>query len=144
VAKCIVCSKSAGPFYSLHKACHLVYRNTLTCLEDKFTSPLLESDAYSDLIEEVKACKPATPFSSDLFTKLLVKAWSTQAKQCVKSSNFQVERANNLILLAKEFEITDENLEPYLFTRLKNIPYLDTLQKTNTVDKQFKNIPEHI
>lgn len=144
MAKCIVCSKSAGPFYSLHRACHSVYRNTLTCLEDKLSSSLLESSNYSKIIEEVQACKPATSFSSDLFDKLFIKAWSTQANQCVKSSALQVERASNLIQLANEHAINEEALEPYLLTRLKNIQYLDSLQRTNTIEKHFESIPEII
>ena len=144
MAKCVVCSKSAGPFYSLHKACHLVYRDTQTCLQDNLSPSVLQSGNNSKVVEAIQSCKPTSAFSAAQFKKLFVQEWSKQANQCVKKSNLQIEVAKNLLRLAEEYSLSDEDLEPFLLMRLENVPHLDGLQKNKTIEKKFKAIPENI
>lgn len=144
MAKCIVCSKSAGPFYSLHKACHSVYRNTEACLQDKLSTFSSSQFDNENVTSEIQACQPTSNFSAKIFKKLFIKAWSTQASDCVKSSSLQVTAAKKLLSLAEAFDLKDEELEPFLMQRVQNIEYLDRLQKNQVIEKQFENIPESI
>ena len=57
MAKCIVCSKSAGPFNSLHKSCLSIYQDTERCLQEKISSCSSEYKSFSEQLEGIQACK---------------------------------------------------------------------------------------
>jgi len=74
VGKCIVCNKSAGPFYSLHKACYKVYEDTRQCLAQSLSN-CIETDAHDEeLLDSLQRCKPISKFSASLFTSLIKRA----------------------------------------------------------------------
>lgn len=144
MAKCVVCSKSAGPFYSLHKACLAVYQNTRKCLEDKFSDCMVSADTSSDVVTSIQSCKPSAQFSETHFRELVSKAWLKQAKPIVKSASLNLAAAKVLLLIADGFDFNNQDVDDYLLVRLSNIEYLDRLQKNQPIDKSFNDIPQDI
>lgn len=144
MGKCVVCSKSAGPFHQLHKSCLPVYQAARKCLHDKF-STCLESDAVvSDLLESIQSCKPNEQFLLSQFKELLVHQWQKQAKLVVKKSTLDVASAKILTSIADRFEIKNEDVDEFLLVRLSNIEHLDRLQKKQIIEKTFDHLPEGI
>ena len=144
MAKCVVCSKSAGPFYSLHKACLPAYQNTRKCLEDKFSDCMVSPDASSDAVANIQSCKPSAQFSESQFKELVSKAWLKQAEPIVKSSSLNLAAANVLLLIADGFDFNNQDVDDYLLVRLSNAKHLDRLQNNQSIDKCFEDIPEGI
>lgn len=144
MAKCVVCSKSAGPFYSLHKACLTVYQNTRKCLEDKFSDCIASADTSSNAVANIQSCKPSTRFSETHFKELVSKAWLKQAESIVKSSSLNLAAANVLLQIADGIDFNNQDVDDYLLVRLSNAEYLDRLQNNQPIDKSFDDIPDGI
>ncbi len=136
MGKCIVCNKSAGPFYSLHKVCLPVYRDTQQRLKTKI-SEYLSSEAHVST-EEILSCKSSEAFSEFHFKQICIKAWCEYAKLVVKKASPDVASAKKLIHLANELNITKAETESYLWSRLENLEYLDALQKNQQIEIQTK------
>ena len=134
MGKCIVCNKSAGPFYSLHKACLPVYRETQQCLKTKISEFLTSGTSIS--IDEILSCKPSEAFSTFYFKQICVKAWCENAQLLVKSTSPDIVCAQKLLQLANELSIDKEDTEPYLWSRLTNLEFLDALQKNQEIKMQ--------
>ncbi len=132
MGKCIVCNKSAGPFYSLHKACLPVYQNTQQSLKTKLSS-YLDSDEESS-IADLKACRPSEGFSEYHFKQICIKAWQEHARHVVSQASLNVPVAKKLLNIANEFEIYKNETEPYLISRLMNFEYLQALQNDQSIE----------
>ena len=132
MAKCVVCSKSAGPFHSLHKACLSTYQDTRRCLREKFsdyiTSDEFSEDVSADIIDILNDCRSLEKFSKPHFKELFIKVWQEQAKRTIKGSSPDLLTAKKLVHLADGFKINDDDVEEYLYTRLFNVEYLELLQ----------------
>ena len=133
MGKCIVCSKSAGPFYSLHKACYKIYQNTRECLEQTL-SKCIRSDVHGDeLIDSLHSCKPPSNFSLSLFESLIKRAWQDQSKAVLKGKPLNSKHANYLLAVAPQLEIEDKDVEPYLFSKLANLEHLICINQDKAV-----------
>lgn len=133
MGKCIVCSKSAGPFYSLHKACYKIYEGARECLEQTL-SKCIRSDVHGDeLLDSLYSCKPQSNFSLSLFESLIRRAWQDQAKEVLKSQPLNSNHAKYLLAVAPELEIQDKDVEPYLFSKLANLENLICINQNKAV-----------
>ena len=136
MGKCIVCNKSAGPFYSLHKSCYKVYEDTRECLRRAFSRAIKSSVQQSKLEETINECRPIASFSQSLFVSLVKREWQDQALQIVKTKTPNSEYADYLLSMAKILEIDAIDIEPHLFTRLANIKHLEDLNQNKIVLQQ--------
>ena len=137
VAKCIVCNKSAGPFYSLHKSCYQVYQDTRECIRQVFSKSIESCEQTNKFTSSIEECKPSTFFSQSLFDSLVKREWQDQANRIVKSKELKGEDANYLLDIAPVLEIEDKNVEPHLFTRLSNIEHLERFQQMESIADVF-------
>lgn len=128
MAKCVVCSKSAGPFHSLHKVCLATYQDTRKCLREKIPEYISSNETSADIVESLNACKSSEKFSTSHFKELFVKTWQEQAELTVKNSSPHLSAANKLVQLADGFDVNDNDVDGYLYTRLFNVEHLDRLQ----------------
>jgi hypothetical protein len=137
VAKCVVCSKSAGPFHSLHKACLSTYQDTRGCLRKKLAD-YITAEAFSiNLIETLNACKPSEKFSKLHFKELFIKTWREEAKLTTKDSSPNLLTAKKLVHLAEAFDVSDEDVGEYLLTRLSCVEHLDRLKTNKPLESKF-------
>ena len=134
MAKCVVCSKSAGPFHSLHKSCLPSYQDTRRSLREKFSDYITAEEFTTDAVETLRACKLSENFSEVHFKELFVKIWQEQAKLTVKDSSPHLLNAKKLVQLADGFDLSDKDVEEYLYTRLYNVGYLELLQKKQSLN----------
>jgi len=133
VGKCIVCNKSAGPFYSLHKACYKVYEDTRQCLAQSLSN-CIETDAHDEeLLDSLQRCKPISKFSASLFTSLIKRAWQDKSLEVLKSKSLSAEHANYLLSVASELEVEDDDVEPHLFYRLSNLEHLICINENKSL-----------
>ncbi len=144
MSKCIVCSKSAGPFHSLHKACLPVYQNTRKCLENKFSDCIASADSSSDVVVTIQSCNPSKQFSVTLFKVLVSKAWFKQAELVIKDSSLNLAATKVLLRIADGFGINNQDIDDYLLVRLSNVEQLQRLQNNQPIDKCFEDISEEI
>ena len=131
MGKCIVCNKSAGPFYSLHKVCLPVYRDAQKCLKTKL-STYLNSEKEAP-ISSFLSCRPSEAFSKDYFKQICINAWEEHAKRIVSLAELDAVSAKKLLHIASELEFSSNEIERYLLLRLKNIEYLEVLQNDQQV-----------
>ena len=144
MGKCVVCSKSAGPFHELHKSCLTVYQSTRKCLQEKFSDCIENTDNSSDAVEAIQSCKPTEKFSQPHFKKLVVKIWQQQAKLIVKSASFNLDVTKALLHIANGLEINNEDVDDYLLTRLENLECLNRIQNMQAIEKSFEHVPEGV
>jgi len=144
VGKCVVCSKSAGPFNSLHKSCLSVYQGVRKCLHDSFSDCIESVGDISDPVEAIHSCKPSSQFSESQFKELVLKVWLKQAILVVKDTSLNPTATKVLLGIADEFGISNEDVDDYLLVRLSNAEHLDCLQKNQTISKIFDTVPESI
>ena len=140
MGKCIVCAKSAGPFYSLHKACYQAYEDTRQCLRQVFSKSIETTLQEDEFVELLNDCRPSASFSLRLFEDLVKRAWQDQAKQIIKSKSLNAGHANYLRDLATTLEIEDKDVEPHLFQRLANVEYLVCIDQRQPIAKIFTEI----
>jgi hypothetical protein len=151
VAKCVVCSKSAGPFHSLHKICLPRYQDTRRCLREKFAyyisaeefSEDVSADISANIIDTLNACASSAKFSKLHFKELFVKVWQEQAKLTIKDSSPHLLTAKKLVHLADGFDVNDDDVDEYLYTRLYNVQYLELLQNKESLNVSL-DVPEGI
>jgi len=134
VAKCVVCSKSSGPFHSLHKTCLPEYQNTRKCLRETFTDYIAAAEFSADSYNSLNACKPSDQFSQIHFKELFIKAWQEEAKLAIKDAAPNLLTAKKLVDLAEKFDVDDEDVDGYLFTRLSNVEHLERIQNKKPLD----------
>jgi hypothetical protein len=144
VAKCVVCGKSAGPFYSLHKSCLSDYQNTRKSLKDALSECVASSESSRDIVTKIQSCKPSAHFSEAHFKQLFLKAWQEQASVIIKNSTLNPVATNKLLHLAEKFNLNKEDVDEHLLTRLYNVEYLDRLQKKLPLKKNFQQVPEEL
>ena len=137
VGKCIVCNKSAGPFYSLHKSCYQIYQDVRECLRQVFLKSIELCEQSSKLTSAIEKCKPSSLFSQSLFNSLVKREWQDQAIRIIKSKELNGEKANYLLDIAPALEIEDKDVEPHLFTRLSNIEHLERIQQMKSIADVF-------
>ncbi len=137
MGKCVVCNKSAGPFYSLHKACYPVYEDAIQCLQQTFSDAVKSAIGQSRIKEAIYACRPSSAFSLNLFETLTRRVWQEQATRLVKSKSLNPEYANTLLDIAKSLGLEDRDVTPYLFLRLSNIEHLACIQQGRVPSKSF-------
>jgi len=126
VAKCVVCSKSAGPFHSLHKACLPDYQNTRKCLRENLAEYIAQESSL-DKAATLHVCKPSDQFSSEHFKELFIKAWQEEAKHAVKDAELNLSTAKKLVHVAELFDVDDSDVDGYLYTRLSNVEFLEKI-----------------
>jgi hypothetical protein len=144
VGKCIVCQKSAGPFYSLHKACYQVYEDTRECLRQVLSSAIDTSIQVEGLTESLNDCRPTLSFSLRLFESLVRRAWHDQAKQIVKRKVVNAEHANYILSVASALEVEDKDVDSNLFVRLANIEHLACINQNQPISKRFTEMENRI
>lgn len=140
MGKCIVCSKSAGPFYSLHKACYPVYESTNRCLQQAVADIASSTAGQEGIRQRVEACRPSSTFSQSLFETLITRAWQEQAARTVKSRSPDPGQANNLLGLASTFGLKEEAVDPHLFLRLSNIEHFTGIQQGRRPSRSFPDV----
>ena len=111
MGKCIVCNKSAGPFYSLHKACLPCYRESQLCLKTKLSAYLSSEEKIS--VSDIQSCRPSENFSEFYFKQIFIKAWQEHANQVVSHASLNILSANKLVHLASEFDVSKSEVEPF-------------------------------
>lgn len=136
MAKCIVCAKSAGPFYSLHKPCYKIYEDTKECLNKTFINCISSGYCDEKLIDTLQICKPRTQFSNALFESLLKRTWENQSKEVLKTKSLNSKHAAYMLAISSELGIGEEDVEPYLFYKLSNLEYLISIYE----NKPFSDI----
>ncbi len=144
MAKCIVCNRSAGPFYSLHKACYKIYEDTRKCIHRVYSNSIklsIQEDKFKQTIDE---CKPSSSFSQDLFISLLKREWQDQALQIVKSKSLNCTHADYLLSVAAYLGIDGKEVEPHLFSRLANIKYLAKLNQNENISYLAKEVHDEL
>jgi len=139
VGKCVVCSKSCGPFNELHKACLPAYQGTRKCLHENFTG--LQNIKH-DATDAIQSCKTAENFSIVQFKSLVIEAWQKQAKLVVKDPQLDVESAKILLDIANGFGIKNADVDEYLLVRLSNIEHLEQLQNHQTIKQSVAHLPD--
>lgn len=144
MGKCIVCNKSAGPFYSLHKACYQVYQDTRGNLRQIFSESIESAMTAEELAGALHDCRPASPFSPHQFKNLIVRTWQEQATQVIKNTSPNDRHANCLLAVASVLAIEDKDVEPYLFQRLANIQHLTRINQGQPALKVFKTVNNEI
>ncbi len=162
MGKCVVCSKSAGPFNSLHKTCLPDYQSVRKCLHDTFHEYIqLAEDrpGRSDLIEPlepqetldtpdpliaIESCKTSANFSEVQFKELVSKAWIEQAERVVKNSNLDSNVTRSLLLIADKYNIESEEMDEYLMVRLSNVEHLERIQNNQTIVNDFGKVADDI
>ncbi|MFK7815281.1 MAG: hypothetical protein AB8B92_03015 [Gammaproteobacteria bacterium] len=137
MGKCVVCSKSAGPFNSLHKTCLPIYQGVRKCLYDTFPECVNSPQDSLDPLLAIQACKPSANFSEVQFNELVVKAWLEQAKLVVKDPALNSNATKNLLRIADKFNINSEDVDDYLIVRLSNVEHLERIQNKQTIEKEF-------
>ena len=140
MGRCIVCNKSAGPFYSLHKACLTVYQDVQNCLHTTISESVASDDSTNSTISLIDTCLPSENFSKQYFKTLFLKAWQKQADYVLSHSELNVSAAKKLLQFAEELEITADSVEPYTLTRLANMEFLNKLQNHQTISKIFGKV----
>lgn len=144
MGKCIVCNKSAGPFYTLHKACYQVYEDTRERLRQVFSKSIESSVQADEFVDALKGCRPSSSFSSSLFESLVKHIWQEQANQIIKSKSLNAEHAKFLLYVAPALQIEDKDVEQYLFTRLANIEHLVSINQKQHISKPFTEMHQVI
>ena len=144
MGKCVVCSKSAGPFHQLHKKCLPAYQGARKCLQESVSACLEVGNLNSELISNIQSCKPRENFSEIQFKELVVEAWQKQAKQIVKDPTLDVVSAKVLVNIASEFEIGNDDVEDYLLVRLSNIEHLDHFQRNQAIEEISVEVPSGV
>lgn len=144
MGKCVVCNKSAGPFHELHKACLSTYQDARKCLREKLADLVKAADISSQTIEALYACKPSNQFSSAHFKELFTKYWSEHAALIVKESSLNLIAAKNLLFIADEFNLTDKDVDDFLYTRLSNFEHLDRINQEKASEKFIGLVPDSI
>lgn len=144
MGKCIVCNKTAGPFYTLHKACYQVYEDTRECLRQVFSKSIESSLQADEFLDTLNACRPSLSFSSHLFKSLVKHIWEEQANQIIKSKSPNAEHAKYLLNVAPALQIEDKDVAQYLFTRLSNIEHLVSINQKQLISKSFTEMHQVI
>ncbi|QMU61495.1 MAG: hypothetical protein GKR92_07210 [Gammaproteobacteria bacterium] len=144
MAKCVVCSKSAGPFHSLHKSCLPEYQGTRKCLHDVFSDGVSSEEMSVDVIANIRSCKSTAQFLDSQFNELVAKAWHKQADIVVKDSSYNLVATKNLLCIADEFGIDKADDDDYKLVRLLNAEYLDRIQNNQFIEKSFPQVLEGI
>ncbi len=134
--KCIVCNKSAGIFYSLHKSCYQIYEDTKKSLRQIVSTSFYTSD-IDEVIEALYACRPKEIFSPYYYTKLLIHIWEEEAINITKSFNSSEHQASCLLQIAEKLGIEQKDVETSLFGRLEHIKYIQEIQNNNLISKTF-------
>ena len=137
MGRCIVCNKSAGPFYSLHKACFPAYENASRCIQHTLEDAVKSANRVGEVRQSVEACLPSRGFSPGLLVTLVRRAWKEQATRLVRSKSLNPEYANNLLSIACALGVDDRTVAPDLFLKLSNIEYLACLQQGQRPLKAF-------
>ncbi len=144
MGKCVVCSKSAGPFNSLHKSCLSDYQGVRKCLHDTFPECVEPNQDAFDPLAAIQSCKSSADFSEVHFKELVFKAWLKQAKLVIKDSSLNVNATNHLLRIADAFNFSNEDIDDNLLVRLSNVEYLDRIQNNQSIEKDFGHIASDI
>lgn len=137
MGKCVVCSKSAGPFNSLHKICLPDYQGVRKCLHDTFPECITSAQDTFDPLVLIESCKTSAHFSETQFKKLVFKAWLEQAELVIKDSALNSNATKNLLRIADAFNFSNEDVDDYLIVRLSNIEHLERIENNQTIEKDF-------
>ena len=144
MGKCIVCDRSAGPFYSLHKTCYQAYQDVRGDLQRIFSESIESAVKAEELAEALYGCRPASPFSLRQFENLIIRTWQEQAGQIVRSKSLDHRHANYLLAVAPVLAIEDKDVEPHLFQRLANIQHLERINQGKPALKIFTALDDGI
>ena len=144
MGKCIVCNKSVGPFYSLHKACLPVYESTNRCLQQAIADAVQSVPGRDGTRVAVEACLPSSAFSPKLFDTLIRKAWQAQATRILKSKSPDPGHAGRLLDIAQALGLEHWDVAPHLFMRLSNVEHLAGIMQGKKPSKSFPAVPGEI
>lgn len=144
MAKCVVCGKSVGPFYSLHKSCLSSYQGTRKSLKDILTECIASGESSLEVVTKIQSCKPSAHFSEAHFKQLFLKAWQEQACVTIKDTTLNPAATKKLLHLAEKFNLNKEDVDEHLLTRLYNVEYLNRLQKKLPLGKAFQQVADEL
>ena len=142
MGRCVVCNKSAGPFYSLHKACFPAYENAGRNIRQVLEEAVKSATGVDQVRQSVEACLPSREFSPGLLATLIRRAWQEQATHLVCSKSLNPEYADNLLGIARVLGLDDRTVAPDLFLRLSNIEHLACLQRGRRPSKVFPAVQD--
>jgi len=111
-------------------------------LQEIFSNCTEKEVQPSDAVEELQSCKPTPQFLKSHFKELVVKNWLKQAEAHIKEPSPDFAATNVLIRIAESFDISDEDVEGYLVTRLTNLEYLECIEKNQVIEKEFEHQAE--
>ena len=110
-------------------------------MQEKLSLYAEDSNNLTKIVDDIQTCKPTARFSTSLFKELLIKTWSVHANQCVKNASINTSTAKNLLQIAEQFKIHDQDVEQNLLTRLSNIKMLVRLQHNQPIENNVTSIP---
>lgn len=124
---CVLCGKSAGFFYALHKECYAAYQNAQKDLLESLRAQLSKGDITA-LAHQMQVSLEPLNFTSEARQRCLIKALEEYAQQQVGAFKDDQTIQYWLDLIA-ELRL-DESLfvNPYLIAQQRNLPILRALQ----------------
>ena len=124
---CVLCGKSAGFFYALHKECYAAYQTAQKDLHECLSAQLSNGET-SALAKQMQAHLEPLSFTQEARQRCLIKSLEEYAQQ--QSSAFKNDQTVQYWLnLIADLQL-DESLfaNPYLIDQQRNLPVLRALQ----------------
>ena len=127
MAACILCSKSAGFFYALHKNCYQRYQAVINHLVELLQDQLADQSLHT-LSTHMRAQVDALAFTPEASQRCYVKALEQYAGLATQPLK-QVTLSERWLALISMLAV-DEDLfvDPHLVKRQRNLPALRSLQ----------------
>lgn len=124
---CVLCGKSAGFFYALHKECYAAYQNAQKDLYKCLSAQLAKGET-SALAKQMQAHLEPLGFTHEARHRCLIKSLEEYAQQ--QSNAFKHDQTVQYWLDLITYLQLEERLfvNPYLITQQRNLPVLRALQ----------------
>ena len=139
---CILCGKSAGLFYSLHKNCYQLYQSSsapiISILENQ-----LGHEASADLAQRLHMQVEKLDFTEEARQRILVRALEKFAKQQFRQEEKIGQTCQAWISLLEQLKLDAALfIDPEFLDRQRELPVIDSLYRgilphSNCSDEQF-------
>ena len=125
---CVLCGKSAGLFYSLHKNCYQQFQSSSEPIVQLLNSQL-ESQSVAELVPQLQAMVQQLDFVEQARQRTLVRALETFAKQNFESEPYTVEASATWVKILQHLEIDNTLfLDSNFIAEQENLPLLAALR----------------
>ena len=126
---CVLCGKSAGLFYSLHKNCYQQFQSSTDPIVKLLTTQL-KSAPVTELVQKSQTIVQQLEFVEEAQQRALVRALEAYAKQAFTRENFTVAESSAWVKFLEHLDIDRKLfLDPNFIIEQKNLPMQALLRK---------------